>query len=397
MDELVQEIQTNKKETILVDLDKIEHLVNKVADLVITNSMMTQKIDELKNVEDKKGMQETTTLFERHIKELQDYAMELRMINMASIYTPFEKLIEAASIKHKKKVELQTRGESTKIDKSMIESLSKPLNAILINAVEHGIETPEIRQVQGKMETGLISVNAEQINGQIVITFHDDGKGIDLEKVEENALSKELVTEDELQYMSDNDKASLMLYDKSMLSIKNSIDKLNGSIVIDTQKNKGTSISIYIPLTLSILDGLNIRIGSQHFILPTTSIIESLQPTVDNIKAIGDGSAELLMLREDFIPIIKMYEYLNIKPEYEKLEDGMLIVVKAGKEKVALFIDEFLHQQQIVVKPIDKNFKDVVGISGATVRGDGSIGLIVDVKSIIDDKKHLFEKMDVGV
>ena len=199
------------------------------------------------------------------------------------------------------------------------------------------------------------------------------------------------MTQDELDSMSDNDKANLMLHDKSMLEIKKSIDKFNGTIDIETQKDEGTTVSIYIPLTLSILDGLNIRVGSQYFILPTTSIIESLQPTAEIIKSVGDGSSELLMLREDFIPIIKMNEYLNIKSDYEDLVEGMLIVVKAGKEKVALFIDEFLHQQQVVVKPIDRNFKDVVGISGATVRGDGSIGLIIDVKSIIDDK------IDLGV
>lgn len=394
MDELITDVESKNSETILVDLDKIENLVNKVADLVITNSMMTQKIDNLQNVEDKKNMQDTTSLFERHIKELQDYAMELRMINMATLYDPFTKLVEAASLKYKKKVEIKTVGESTKIDKSMIESLNKPLSSILENAVQHGIEIPDIRAQKGKPETGLITVTAEQINGQIVITFADDGKGIDLEKVEQNALENGAVTEEELANMVDDDKASLMLHDKSMLAIKKNIDKLNGSIVIETQKDRGTSISIYIPLTLSILDGLNIRVGENYFILPTTSIIESLQPTSDLIKAVGDGSSELLMLREDFIPIIRMYDYLNMKGDFENLVEGMLIVVKAGKEKVALFIDEFLHQQQIVVKPIDKNFRDVVGISGATVRGDGSIGLIVDVKSIIDDKKHLFEKMD---
>jgi two-component system chemotaxis sensor kinase CheA len=394
MDELITDVESKNSETILVDLDKIENLVNKVADLVITNSMMTQKIDNLQNVEDKKNMQDTTSLFERHIKELQDYAMELRMINMATLYDPFTKLVEAASLKYKKKVEIKTVGESTKIDKSMIESLNKPLSSILENAVQHGIEIPDIRVQKGKPETGLITVTAEQINGQIVITFADDGKGIDLEKVEQNALENGAVTEEELANMVDDDKASLMLHDKSMLAIKKNIDKLNGSIVIETQKDRGTSISIYIPLTLSILDGLNIRVGENYFILPTTSIIESLQPTSDLIKAVGDGSSELLMLREDFIPIIRMYDYLNMKGDFENLVEGMLIVVKAGKEKVALFIDEFLHQQQIVVKPIDKNFRDVVGISGATVRGDGSIGLIVDVKSIIDDKKHLFEKMD---
>jgi|GEM_PF-2668979 len=395
MQELETISQDSKNETILVDLDKIEKLVNKVADLVITNSMMTQKIDNLQNEEDKKGLQDTTTIFERHIKELQDYAMELRMINMASIYEPFEKLIQAASIKYKKKVQIQTRGETTKIDKSMIEMLAKPLNSILANAVEHGIEIPEIRTSKGKNEMGRVNVSAEQINGQIVITFTDDGKGIDIERLEEKALEKGVISQEEINHMSEDDKANLMLHDKTMLNIKNSIDLLNGSIVIETQKDVGTSVVIYIPLTLSILDGLNIRVGEQHFILPTTSIVESLQPTTEIIKAVGDGSSELLMLRDDFIPIIRLCEYLNIKSDYEQLIDGMLIVVKSGKEKVALFLDEFLHQQQIVVKPIDKNFKNVAGITGATVRGDGSIGLIIDVKSIIDDKKDIFEKVDL--
>lgn len=388
-----EQIQT-QEENILVDLDKIEKVVNKVADLVITNSMMAQSIENLENENDKKNMQSATMLFERHIKELQDYAMELRMINMSTVYEDFPKIVEKTALKLNKKVDLRTLGGTTKIDKSMVESLSEPLMAILQNAVEHGIESPEIRAQKGKVETGTITVHSEQINGQIVIIFSDDGKGIDLQKVETRALKNESVTQEELDSMNDNDKANLMLNDKSMLAIKKSIDKFNGTIVIETQKDEGTTFSIYIPLTLSILDGLNIRIGNQYFILPTTSIIESLQPKVESIKAVGDGSSELLMLREDFIPIIKMNEYFNIKSDFENLVDGMLIVVKAGKEKVALFIDEFLHQQQVVVKPIDRNFKDVIGISGATVRGDGSIGLIVDVKSIIDDKKHLFDDIE---
>ncbi len=388
-------VKDRESETILVDLEKNEKRVNKVADLVITKSKINQKIEDLQNIDDRKNIQDTISLFERHIKELQDYAMELRMINMANIYTPFSKLIEASSLKYKKKVQIKTSGEITKIDKSMVESITKPLTFILENAVQHGIEIPEERAQKGKTETGTIRVNSEQINGQIVITLSDDGKGIDLEKVENNALDNGIVSQEELSNMSDYDKTNLILHDKSMLSIKKSINKLNGSISIDTKKNVGTSVSIFIPLTLSILDGLNIRVGNQYFILPTTSIIESLQPSPEVIKTVGDGTSELLMLRENFIPIIRLCEYLNIKSDFDELIDGMLIVVKAGKEKVALFIDEFLHQQQVVVKPIDKNFRDVVGISGATVRGNGSIGLIVDVKSIIDDKKHIFEKLDL--
>lgn len=392
MDIVVKEEEKNlKNETILVDLEKIDKLVNKVADLVITNSMMGQNIENLSNDDDKKNMQETTTLFERHIKELQDYAMELRMINMATVYEPFLELVEKLSKQNGKKVALKKVGESTKIDKSMVEAIAEPLNSIIKNAIVHGIETPEERAQKGKNEKGTIEITSEQINGQIVITITDDGKGIDINKIEEESVQHGIISEDDLQGMNEVDKASLILNDKSMLKLKQSLAEINGTVAVETQKDVGTAFSIFIPLTLSILDGLNIRVGSEYFILPTASIIESLQPTKDILKAVGDGSCELLMLRDDFIPIIKMNEYLNIKSDYENLVDGMLIVVKAGKEKVALFIDEFLHQQQVVVKPIDRNFKEVIGISGATVRGDGSIGLIIDVKSIIDDKRHLFD------
>ena len=385
--EEIKKTDIEKTETILVDLDKIEKLVNKVADLVITNSMMSQKIESLNDEEDKRNMSGITTLFERHIKEIQDYAMELRMINMASIYDKFPLLIESTASKYNKKIQIKTSGNNTKIDKSMLESLDETLKLILENSVIHGIEEPKQRIEKQKNEIGLISVNTEQINGQIVITVKDDGKGIDLENIVNNALEKLFINEDDLESMSDNEKSALILNEKSMSKVKEYVEKINGQLFIETKKDKGTIVSIFIPLTLSILDGLNIRIGEQYFILPTTSIIESLQPTKDIIKSVGDGSSELLILREDFIPIIRMNQYLNIKGQHNNLTDGMIIVVKAGKEKVALFIDEFLHQQQIVVKAIDKNFRDVIGISGATVRGNGSIGLIIDVKSIVDDKR----------
>ncbi|MFA9373302.1 chemotaxis protein CheA [Poseidonibacter sp.] len=385
--EEIKKTDIEKTETILVDLDKIEKLVNKVADLVITNSMMSQKIESLNDEEDKRNMSGITTLFERHIKEIQDYAMELRMINMASIYEKFPLLIESTASKYNKKIQINTSGNNTKIDKSMLESLDETLKLILENSLIHGIEEPKIRIEKQKNEIGLISVNTEQINGQIVITIKDDGKGIDLESIVNNALEKLFINEDDLENMSDNDKSALILNEKSMSKVKEYVEKINGQLFIETKKDRGTTVTIFIPLTLSILDGLNIRIGEQYFILPTTSIIESLQPTKDIIKSVGDGSSELLILREDFIPIIRMNQYLNIKGQHTNLTDGMIIVVKAGKEKVALFIDEFLHQQQIVVKAIDKNFRDVIGISGATVRGNGSIGLIIDVKSIVDDKR----------
>ena len=175
--------------------------------------------------------------------------------------------------------------------------------------------------------------------------------------------------------------------------VKTNIHKLGGAIKLDTNLGHGTTITIMLPLTLAILDGLDIRVGSQKYILPLSSIVESLQPTADMIKKIGDGTQDLLMLREEFIPVVKLHKLFGLEKSFDKLQDGMLIVVKSGNTKVALSIDEFLNQHQVVVKPLDKNFRSVEGIGAATVRGDGSIGLILDVVGIINAQIKIEKNM----
>jgi len=171
--------------------------------------------------------------------------------------------------------------------------------------------------------------------------------------------------------------------------VKTNINKLGGVIKLDTGLGIGTTITIMLPLTLAILDGLDIAVGDTKYILPLSAIVESLQPTSEMIKKIGDGSQDLLMLREEFIPVVRLHQLFDVKPKHTKLEDGMLIVVKSGTFKIAMFIDEFLHQHQVVVKPLDKNFRTVEGIGAATVRGDGSIGLILDIMGIIEAQKKI--------
>jgi two-component system chemotaxis sensor kinase CheA len=170
--------------------------------------------------------------------------------------------------------------------------------------------------------------------------------------------------------------------------VKNNITKLGGAVGIKTEMGKGTTITIVLPLTLAILDGLNVSIGDMTVILPLASIVESLQPSAGMIKTVGDGSEELLMLREEFIPVVRLHRYMNIPPKNDSLTEGMLIVVRGGNHKVALFVDEFRNQQQVVVKPLDKNFHNIQGVGGATVRGDGSIGLILDILGIVDRFKY---------
>ena len=390
---------SNNNNSIRVNLDKIDLLMNNVGDLVITNAMLTQFSSTIEESKTRNSVLERLELLERHIRDMQDSIMSIRMVPMDSIYSKFPKVVRDISKKLGKKVEFKHYGDNVEIDKAMIEGLTDPLMHIIRNSLDHGIEMPEDRALTGKPEVGSISISAEQANGQMIITIEDDGKGINSEKVALKALEQGQIDENQYNSMTQNEKALLIfgagvstadqITDISgrgvgMDVVKTNIHKLGGAIKLDTHAGIGTTITIMLPLTLAILDGLDIKVGNQKYILPLSSIVESLQPTSEMIKKIGDGTQDLLMLREEFIPVVKLHQLFGLEKSFNKLEEGMLIVVKSGNTKVALSIDEFLNQHQVVVKPLDKNFRSVQGIGAATVRGDGSIGLILDVIGIIN-------------
>ena len=390
---------SNNNNSIRVNLDKIDLLMNNVGDLVITNAMLTQFSSTIEETKTRNSVLERLELLERHIRDMQDSIMSIRMVPMDSIYSKFPKVVRDISKKLGKKVEFKHYGDNVEIDKAMIEGLTDPLMHIIRNSLDHGIETPAERELTGKPDVGSISISAEQANGQMIITIQDDGKGINSDKVALKALEQGQIDENQYNTMTENEKAMLIfgagvstadeITDISgrgvgMDVVKTNIHKLGGAIKLDTHIGKGTTITIMLPLTLAILDGLDIKVGNQKYILPLSSIVESLQPTSEMIKKIGDGTQDLLMLREEFIPVVKLHQLFGLERSFNKLEEGMLIVVKSGNTKVALSIDEFLNQHQVVVKPLDKNFRSVQGIGAATVRGDGSIGLILDVIGIIN-------------
>lgn len=350
--------------SVTIDLQKLEKLLNKVEDLVITNSMMSQCVDNLPQSDEKKNLLEKITLFQRHIVELQDYATDIRMIKFESMYGIYNDIIKEI-LPENKSIKLQIIGGETKVDKSLVEHLDSNIKTSIINSVLYGIETQEERTKKDKNPEATIKIIAQQLNGQFSITIEDDGIGFDKDDLdlEENTQNNQL---------------------KDVYKIKETLEKLNGKMQIKTDLEEGFSTTITVPLTHSILDGLNIKIGDNIFILPTSSIVESIQPTSEMIKVVGDGTSSLLMLRNEFIPIIKLYEYLNIVPKNEELTKGILIIVKSDTQKAAFFIDEFLQQQQVVLKAIETNFKKINSVAGATVRGDGSIGIIIDVKSILE-------------
>ena len=388
--------------TIRVNLDKIDLLMNNVGDLVITNAMLTQFSTTIEESKTRNSVLERLELLERHIREMQDSIMSIRMVPMESIYSKFPKVVRDISKKLDKKIDFKHEGDTVEIDKAMIEGLTDPLMHIIRNSLDHAIEMPEDRIAAGKDETGTIEISAEQANGQMIITIKDDGKGIPTDIVAQKALDNGTIDQNQLDSMTDNEKAMLIfgaglstaekITDISgrgvgMDVVKTNIHKLGGVIKLDTGLGIGTTITIMLPLTLAILDGLDIAVGETKYILPLSAIVESLQPTAEMIKKIGDGTQDLLMLREEFIPVVRLHQLFNIKSKHTNLSDGMLIVVKSGTQKIAMFIDEFLHQHQVVVKPLDKNFRAVEGIGAATVRGDGSIGLILDIMGIIEVQK----------
>jgi two-component system chemotaxis sensor kinase CheA len=385
--------------SIRVDLSKIDGLMNNIGELVIAHSMLSQYIYTMEDQKTKSDLSERLELIDRHIRELQESVMSVRMVPMETVFSKFPKVIRDTAKKLDKKIDFRSFGETVEIDKAMIEGLTDPLMHIVRNGLDHGIESPEKRLKAGKPESGTLIMSAEQANGQMIIKIQDDGGGINLTKVTAKALENGVIDEHQASSMSDEEKAMLIfapglstadaVTDISgrgvgMDVVMSNIKKLGGIVKVDTEEGYGSTFTIALPLTLAILDGLNIRVGKEQFILPLSAIIESIKPEEDMIKQIGDNQSEVLMLRNEFIPVVRLHTIFNVEYEHQKLSDGLLIVVRSAAQKIALFVDEFMNQQQFVIKPLDRNFRNARGIGGATVRGDGTIGLIIDTMNILD-------------
>ncbi len=401
-EEVIRSRELNSS-TIRVDLSKIDVLVNNIGELVIGMSMLSQFASSIADTKIKSGLFERIELIERHIRELQESVMSTRMVPMENIYSKFPKQIRDVSKKLNKEIDLKTYGDSVEIDKAMIEGLSDPLMHIIRNACDHGLETPQEREKKGKNRSGTIILGAEQANGQIIVTISDDGGGIDGDKVVKKALEKGIVTQEKIEQMTHQEKIE-MIFEAGLSTaaavtdisgrgvgmdvVKENISKLGGIVKIESKKDEGTKFIISLPLTLAILEGLNISVGKEIYILPLSSIVESLQPEAHMLRPSNNGKDEILVLRDEALPIIRLHEVFDIEPQYDALTKGMLIIVRLGTGKIALFVDMFLTQQQVVIKAIEKNFRQVEGIGGGTVRGDGSIGLIIDIAGIYNIYKR---------
>ena len=381
--------------TIRVDTSKIDTLINMVGELVITQSMLSlvgehfelNKLDQLKN-----GLSQ----LERHTRELQESVMNIRMLPISFVFSRFPRLAHDISSKLGKKIELKLVGENTEVDKTVVELLSDPLVHLVRNSLDHGIEMPDVRLAARKPETGTVTLEAYHRGGNIVIEVKDDGKGLDKDKLRAKAIEKGLIDPDailtdkqtyELIFMPGFSTAE-QLTDISgrgvgMDVVRRNIQALGGNIEIISRLGKGSTIAIHLPLTLAILDGQSVAVGDETYIVPLGSIIESLNVKEERVNRVA-GKGETFMLRGQYLPIVRMHEIFNVSSvRHTKLTEGLLVVVEGQGVRCGLFVDDLLGQQQVVIKSLEANYRRVEGVSGATILGDGSVALILDIPGLV--------------
>ncbi|MCP5243927.1 MAG: chemotaxis protein CheA [Burkholderiales bacterium] len=384
---------SSESSSIRVSIEKVDQMINLVGELVITQAMLAQTASEVDPVLYEKlnnGMNQ----LERNTRDLQEAVMSIRMLPISFVFSRYPRVVRDLAAKLDKKVELKTVGEGTELDKGLIEKIADPLTHLVRNSLDHGIESPEKRIAAGKMAKGTITLRAFHQGGSIVIEVGDDGAGLNREKIMAKAAERGISVHEN---MSDQDVWMLIfepgfstaekVTDVSgrgvgMDVVKRNIQDMGGRVEIDSVFGVGTRITIRLPLTLAILDGLSVAVGAQMFIVPLTYITESLQVKGADIKTVG-GVGRVVHVRGDYLPVIALHEIFNIKPNSTNIEDGILVILDAEGHKAAMFVDSLIGQHQVVIKSLEKNYRRVMGVSGATIMGDGKVALILDTAGLV--------------
>ncbi len=380
--------------SIRVATEKLDQLMNTVGEIVIAQSMLMQLVDGAK-VPRVDKIRAGLIQLERNVRELQESVMRVRMLPIRIAFSRFPRLVRDLSARLNKQIELKMTGEQTELDKTVLEKIGDPLVHLVRNSIDHGIEMPEVRTAAGKSAVGTLFLNAYHRGGSIVIEVGDDGAGLNLERILSKARSKGLVGPNEV--LSDEAVANLIFHpgfstaevttDLSgrgvgMDVVRRNIEELGGSVELRTEAGKGASVIISLPLTLAIVDGLSVGVGGEVYIVPLVSIIASLQFKRGVARQLV-GVGEVFLFRDEYIPIIRLHDTFNLEPRCRDLELGSVMVVECDGRKVGLFVDELLGQQQVVVKSMETNYHRIEGVSGATILGDGSVALILDIPSLV--------------
>jgi two-component system, chemotaxis family, sensor kinase CheA len=384
--------------TIRVAISKVDQLINLVGELVITQAMLAQNSRALDPAVYQQLLTGLTDL-DRNTRDLQESVMSIRMIPMSIVFSRFPRMLRDLAGKLGKKVDFVTQGEATELDKGLVEKITDPLTHLVRNSCDHGIEMPADRVRAGKPETGTITLSAAHQGGSIVIEVRDDGRGMSRTKILAKARERGIEVSDQ---MPDSEVWQLIfapgfstaevVTDVSgrgvgMDVVKRNIAALNGTVEIDSAEGYGMKVSVRLPLTLAIMDGMSVGVGDEVYILPLSSVVESFQVKADAVSTVGQG-AQLVKVRDEYMPVIELEKVFQVpRFDYEKSSD-IMVVVEAEGSRVALLVDELLGQQQVVVKNLESNYRKVPNISGATILGDGKVALILDTGALVRRSRH---------
>ena len=384
--------------TIRVAISKVDQLINLVGELVITQAMLAQNSRALDPALYQQLLTGLTDL-DRNTRDLQESVMSIRMIPMSIVFSRFPRMLRDLANKLGKKVDFVTVGEATELDKGLVEKITDPLTHLVRNSCDHGVEMPADRLRAGKSETGTITLSAAHQGGSIVIEVRDDGRGMSREKILAKARERGIDVSDQ---MSDAEVWQLIfapgfstadvVTDVSgrgvgMDVVKRNITALNGSVEIESSEGQGMKVSVRLPLTLAIMDGMSVGVGDEVYILPLSSVIESFQVKAEAVNTVGQGS-QLVKVRDEYMPVIELETVFQVpRMDVDKSGD-IMVVVEADGSRVALLVDELLGQQQVVVKNLESNYRKVPNISGATILGDGKVALILDTGALVRRSRH---------
>ncbi|WKD22232.1 chemotaxis protein CheA [Pseudoalteromonas sp. KG3] len=381
--------------SIRVGIDKVDSLINMVGELVITQAMLSQIGEQEITETTIASLQEGLAQLAHNTRDLQESVMRIRMLPISFVFSRFPRLVRDISQKLNKQVELKLLGEQTELDKTVMEKISDPMVHLVRNSLDHGLETVEQRIAAGKDPVGKVTLNAFHQGGNIVIEIMDDGQGLNTEKIKKKAIANGLVTEaDELDadeinelifmpgFSTADEVSDISGRGVGMDVVRRNIQSLNGSVEVSSAAGVGSTFTIRLPLTLAILDGQLVRVAKHTYIIPLISIVESLQIDISKVSRVGKD-LDVLRLRDEYIPILRLYTIFNHQGAIETLDKTLLVVVESDNQKIGLLVDDLLSQQQVVIKSLEANYQKVDGVSGATILGDGRVSLIVDISGLI--------------
>ena len=378
--------------SIRVSISKVDALINLVGELVITQAMLRQQSHGLDPTQHEKLLN-GLALLDRNTRDLQEAVMSVRMLPVDFVFSRFPRMVRDLAARLSKKVNLRTSGEGTELDKGVIERIVDPLVHLVRNSVDHGLETPEEREAAGKDPVGTVELGASHQGGHIVIEITDDGRGLNRERILRKAMERGLNAH---EGMADSEVWQLIFHpglstaeqitDVSgrgvgMDVVKSNITELGGEIDIESYPGEGTRVTIRLPLTLAILDGMTVAVGGETFVLPLGYVIEAMQPDLKEIRSVH-GSGKVLKVRGDYLPLVNLAEFYRLG-DARLDENSLVVVVEGGGRKLALVVDELLGQQQVVVKNLEANYRRIPAVSGATILGDGRVALIVDIGGLV--------------